>query len=213
VTGLFITGTDTEVGKTTITAAIAAALKANGRRPLAVKPVATGAKPPGEDALQIAAAAGHEPLVHTCFPVPASPERAAIEAGAAVDFASLFSWIQVQAEGADPLLVEGVGGWAVPLCPDQRMSDLAEALGLPVLIVAANRLGVLNHTLLTVEAVHARDLSVAGVVLNNHFASDVSLAAWNEQDLRRHLGDGIPMCAVGTVFDPATAGQAVLRLL
>ena len=183
--GWFITGTDTEVGKTAVTASIAATLRANGADVSAVKPLATGSAPPGEDATLIAQAAGHEPRVHTCLPTPAAPHRAALLAAHTLSFDDILSW--VRAQSGTPLLVEGVGGWTVPLTADKRVSDLAIALGLPVIVVAANRLGVLNHTLLTVEAVQASGLTVCAVVLNDHFVTDDALAEWNHADLTAEL--------------------------
>ncbi len=213
MTGLFVTGTDTEVGKSVISAALAAGLADRGHAVRALKPLATGGPPPGEDAQLLGLAAGHPPLVHTCFPDPASPERAAREAGRDLDAATLLPWIQGHA-AAHAVVVEGVGGWEVPLAPDMRISDLAEELGLPVLIVAANRLGVLNHTLLTVAAVQARGLEVVGVVLNDAFGSHPDLSRWNRDDLRRHLA--VPVFSFPRIRVPedlARAGAGLVRSL
>ncbi|MFT5685824.1 MAG: dethiobiotin synthetase [Myxococcota bacterium] len=178
---LFITGTDTGVGKTRITAALASAVPGC----TAIKPLASGSPPPGEDATRIAAAAGHTPQVRYCAPFPASPDRAMHEAGMYLDWAGLLAWIR---DFPAPLLVEGVGGFAVPLDHTHRVSDLAVALGYPVLIVAANRLGVLSHTLLTAEAILARGLTLAGVVLNTvPDGAQPPLSHWNLSDLRREL--------------------------
>ena len=95
-----------------------------------------------------------------------------------------------------------------------RISDLAEELGLPVLIVAANRLGVLNHTLLTVAAVQARGLEVVGVVLNDAFGSHPDLSRWNRDDLRRHLA--VPVFSFPRIRVPedlARAGAGLVRSL
>ena len=185
MSGWFITGTDTEVGKTAVTAGLAAALRVNGSDVAAIKPLATGSEGPGEDALIIAKAAGHAPRVHTCLPTPAAPHRAALLAGQALDFDAVLRWTHSQS--GDPLLVEGVGGWTVPITAHKRVSDLAVGLGFPVVVVAANRLGVLNHTLLTVEAVLASGLALAGVVLNDHFSTRPELADWNHADLSAAL--------------------------
>jgi dethiobiotin synthetase len=185
VSGWFVTGTDTGVGKTAVTAALAATLKARGEPVAALKPIATGSDGPGQDAVLIARAAGHAPRVHTCLPAAAAPHRAAVLAGAPVDFGAVLAWVRDQI--GDPLLVEGVGGWTVPITPTRRVSDLATALSLPVIVVAPNRLGVLNHTLLTVEAIQAAGLPIAAVVLNDHFSADPDLARWNHEDLRAAL--------------------------
>jgi dethiobiotin synthetase len=211
--GLFITGTDTEVGKTVITAAIAAGLRARGNNPKAVKPLATGSGGPGEDATAIAKAAGHAPAVFACFPEPASPERAARQANIELDDDGFLNWMRAQQ--GDPLLVEGVGGWAVPLTASLTVEDLAMALNLPVIIVSANRLGMLNHTLLTAEAVRESGLPLAGVVVNNGTEASSPLQAWNIEDLRRWLGPQTPLTVVDriTEADQAAAGEHILTTL
>jgi len=188
--GLLITGTDTNVGKTVVTAALAAALARAGTRVRALKPVASGVPrgDPGEDAARIAEAAGHAPASFLRLVAPLSPHRAAALEGAELDTAALLAW--VRANEGDVTLVEGAGGWEVPFTPTWRVSHLAAALGWPVLVVAADRLGVLNHTLLTVEAVRRAGLSVAGVVLTGPAPSvdDLSSAS-NLFDLRALLPD------------------------
>ncbi len=211
--GLFITGTDTEVGKTVITACLSAGLRARGRRPRAVKPLATGSEGPGEDATAIAKAAGHPPAVFACFPEPASPERAARQANIELDDEGFLNWMRAQQ--GDPLLVEGVGGWAVPLTPSLTVEDLAMTLGLPVIIVSANRLGMLNHTLLTAEAVRDSGLKLAGVVVNNGPDASSPLQDWNIEDLRSWLGPGTPLAVVNHIkeSDLAGAGERILTAL
>ncbi len=194
---LFITGTDTEVGKTIVTACLAAAFRARGQHPKAVKPLATGSKGPGDDARLIAAAAGHEPRVFACFPEPASPERAARQAGITIDDDGFLDWICAQT--GDPILIEGVGGWAVPLTPALTVEDLAMRLGHPVVVVAANRLGMLNHTMLTVEAVRESGLELAGVVVNNALGEASELQAWNIEDLKRWLGPETAVATIGPI--------------
>ena len=213
MSGLFITGTDTDVGKTVVTACIAAAFRARGRAPTAVKPLATGSSAPGSDAETIAAAAGHAPKVFACFPEPASPERAARQAGIEVDDEGFLNWMLAQ--HGDPLLVEGVGGWAVPLTHSMTVEDLALRLQLPVIIVAANRLGVINHALLTAEAIRECGLTLAGVVINNGTTTPHPLQDWNAEDLRRWLGPATPAAMVGRVesgFD-AEVGESILQAL
>jgi dethiobiotin synthetase len=198
---LLITGTDTEVGKSVITAALATAIPGC----TAVKPLASGSLPPGEDATLIAEAAGHAPLVRYCAPIPASPDRAMHEAGMYLNWSDLLSWIR---GFPDPLLVEGVGGFAVPLDHTHRVSDLAVDLGYPVLIVAANRLGVLSHTLLTAEAIFFRGLTLAGVVLNTvPGGAPEPLSHWNLSDLRRELPvPVVPFPMVTTTQERRNAG-------
>ncbi len=197
MSGLFITGTDTEVGKSIVTAALAAGYRAKGRRPSAVKPLASGSAPPGEDALLISKHAGHSPRGFACLPEPASPERAAREAGVSIDDTSLIEWCRSQS--GDPLLIEGVGGWAVPLTESLTVEDLAIAMALPVIIVAANRLGMLNHTLLTVEAIRESGLPIGGIVINNAFDSPSNLKEWNEADIRRWVGPATSVITIDRI--------------
>ena len=206
----FMTGTDTEVGKTMVTAALAAAMRQDGVPVKALKPMATGGPSPGEDAEFIAHAAGHSPLNLISLPIPASPERAAIEAKQPLDFSNILTWIQSH---HGPLLVEGVGGWEVPITPQHRVSDLAEALQLPVILVAANRLGVLNHTLMTVDAIQRRNLPIAAVVLNEMSSNQTSLSDWNFDDLQRHLSMPVVRFPRQTNEDLAAAGSALLAVL
>lgn len=180
--GLFITGTDTGVGKTVTTAALAAALAESGARVRALKPVQSGED---DDAAFIAAAAGHAPKVWKHFQTPVSPHRAAAIEGETLTLQAIRDWID--AEAGAPTLVEGAGGWNVPYSTEFRVADLAASLGWPVLVVAANRLGVLNHTLLTVEAIRARSVPVAGIVLVES-GMDASVGS-NAEDLRALLPD------------------------
>jgi dethiobiotin synthase len=213
--GVFVTGTDTEVGKTVVAAALAAAWPSEG--PLwALKPLATGSEPPGEDATLLGQAAGHEPQNFHCWPTPCAPQRAAQQAGQAPPSpAELHEWIRSH---RGPWIVEGVGGWEVPLVPGHRVSDLACALDLPVVVVAANRLGVLNHCLLTVQAIEARGLTVLGLVLNDMEGGlkggPAGLGGWNLADLRAELAcPVVPMPRIQVPAGLASAGQALWSAL
>lgn len=171
---LFITGTDTGVGKTTVGCALAAAYTQLGRRVEVLKPIETGCeglelRP--ADALRLAQAVGLPPnldyaqLCPQRFALPASPEVAARAEGRAVDRAALEHALD-RSRSADLLLVEGAGGLLVPIADDFDMADLAERSGAALLIVARASLGTVNHSLLTLEAARRRGLRVAGVVLN-----------------------------------------------
>ncbi len=204
MTNLFVTGTSTDVGKTWVTAALARELTARGQSVRALKPIASGvSEGPGDDATSIAAAAGHPAPAGWTFRAALSPHRAAAMEGRRVALDAVVAWIE--ANRGPWTIVEGAGGWEVPCDPDWRISDLATALGWPVLIVARNQLGSLNHTLLTLDAVRRRGLPVAGVVLNggedesartNHadlacFAPDVPLHLLprGETDVRALVAD------------------------
>jgi len=209
--GFFITGTDTEVGKSVVTATLAAAYKSKGKAPRAVKPLASGSLPPGEDASLIARHAGHPPMGFACLPEPASPERAARQAGITIDDSSLIEWCRAQS--GDPLLMEGVGGWAVPLTESLTVEDLALAMGLPVLIVSANRLGMINHTLLTVDAIRESGLTVAGIIINNAFGDASSLKQWNVDDIRRWVGPSAPVTTIDHIADESDYAQVGIEIV
>jgi dethiobiotin synthetase len=167
--GVFVTGTDTEVGKSVVAAAACAVLAARGERVAAFKPVVTGLDDePGEfgrdhDLLASVASAGQSPedVSPHRFGPPVSPHLAAELAGVTLEPAEL-----VEAARAHELVVcEGVGGLLVPITPGYLVRDLAVDLHLPLVIAARPGLGTINHTLLTIEAARAGGLSVAGVVM------------------------------------------------
>lgn len=166
--GLFVTGTDTEVGKTYVTVLLTRQLQQQGRQVSARKPVASGCTVHCQDAEQLAQAC-HEPLDNVCpfrFDPAISPARAIAQANSPVRLTHLLACCH-PAAGKDTLLVEGAGGFLSPLTPDALNADLAQALQLPVLLVVANRLGCLNHTLLTLEAIQARGLTCPAILLND----------------------------------------------
>lgn len=162
----FVTGTDTGVGKTYVTRLILETLRREGIDAVGYKPVACGDR---DDAATLAAASGGLPLdevnpVHLKTPV--APYVAGLLENQTVEPAVLIAGFQRLAAAHAQVVVEGVGGWEVPLAANYRVSDLARDLGLPVILVAANRLGALNHILLTVDAIHAKGLKCAGIILN-----------------------------------------------
>jgi len=189
--GLFVTGTDTGIGKTVVTAALVRALRARGAAAGAMKPVASGceAGPDGlrnDDALALLAASGLGPdeydLVNPlALAAPASPHIAAARERRRVALAPLLAAHAGLARRFDPLLVEGVGGWMVPLAgPEQRdgggsgwllQADLVRALGLPVLLVVGLRLGGISHALITARAVQSDGFTLLGWIAN-HLAPD-----------------------------------------
>jgi len=176
--GYFITGTDTDVGKTLATAALLRAFLDAGHQAVALKPVQTGC--PQQDGQLVAEdpavyARFAEPYFPNGYPeaccrkfVPAcSPHLAAEMAGEALAPDDLADKVQALAQGYDTVLVEGAGGAAVPLGDGRTMLDLMRRLDLPVIVVADNRLGVVNHALMTVEVLRGHGLDVAGVVMTN----------------------------------------------
>jgi dethiobiotin synthetase len=169
--GLFITGTDTGVGKTVLAGAIVAALRADGLRAAAFKPVVTGLDEPDAgvpaDHVLLGAVAGAAP--EAVAPVrlgpPASPHLAADLEGVSLDPSALLAAARRAGTDGDALIVEGVGGLLVPVTLGTSVRDLALALGLPLVVAARPGLGTINHTLLTLEAAHTGGLRVRAVVL------------------------------------------------
>ncbi len=197
--GVFITGTDTGVGKSVVAAAVCAALAARGERVAAFKPVVTGLdEEPGEfghdhELLATVANAGQAPeeVAPYQFGRPLSPHFAAELAGDRIEPAQL-----LEAARAHELLVcEGVGGLLVPITTGYLVRDLAIDLGLPVVVAARTGLGTINHTLLTVEAARAAGLRVAGVVMTPWPDEPAGIERSNRETVERLSGvqvSGLP---------------------
>lgn len=173
--GLFVTGTDTEVGKTCVSAALLRLLGANGQRAIGLKPVAAGVVRVGErwvnedvEALRRASSVAlRDDEVCACLlREPCAPHIAAAREGVSVSRAAVLAHLHTQARRADVVVVEGVGGFCVPLAEGWGADDLAVDLALPVVLVVGLRLGCLNHALLTAEAVRSRGLALCGWVGN-----------------------------------------------
>ena len=211
--GIFITGTDTGVGKTLISASLAACLRQRGYRVGVIKPVETGCPSEEgsllpEDALRLkAASACSEPLEIICpyrFAEPLAPSIAAERAGEKIDIDRLCSTYRTISAAHDLTLVEGAGGLMVPLLPSYTYADLAKTMKLPVLTVAANRLGVINHLLLTLEHASCRGLRPLGYVLNR-ISKEASVAAETNREVLLGL-TGIPCLGeVPFIDDPKLA--------
>lgn len=197
--GLFVTGTDTDAGKTTVGAAVLRAAARRGLVAAAMKPVESGcsrhegALRPADAASLAAAVSPSMPrdLASICpyrFEPPVSPHVAAREAGVRIDLDVIArAHDSLVARDPDLLLVEGAGGLLVPLDDEgTTIADLAKRLGHPLLVVARDRLGVLSHTLLTLEVAASRGLPVAGVVLN--VVDEREVVPSNLDEIRRHAG-------------------------
>jgi dethiobiotin synthetase len=200
--GFFITGTDTGVGKTLMTCALLHAYAGQGRRVVGMKPVAAGAiRGPGglinEDVAKLRAASNVDAALQLinpyCFEAPIAPHLAAGQAGVVIELATIVSAFDQLADSADVVLVEGVGGFRVPLNRREDSADLARCLGLPVILVVGMRLGCLNHALLTVDAIGAMGLTFAGWIANRvdpaMAAAERSVAALAERLPAPLLGD------------------------
>ena len=179
--GVFVTGTDTGVGKTMVACSLAAWCRARGKDVAVMKPVATGGRRlraggekrvVSEDALALARAAGiREPwrLVNpVCFQEPIAPWAAAQRARRPIRLADVVAAFRTLQRRHASVIVEGAGGLLVPLSAHETMADLAQRLGLPLLLVARAGLGTLNHTLLSLACARRLGLRVLGVVLNHH---------------------------------------------
>ncbi|PKO92287.1 MAG: dethiobiotin synthase [Betaproteobacteria bacterium HGW-Betaproteobacteria-10] len=168
----FLTGTDTEIGKTFITCALLHQAAQLGLRAVGVKPIAAGTDQFGRnDDVERILAANNVALAKTiinpyCFKAAVAPHIAAAEEGINIDFATIKTACDSARQQADLVIVEGVGGFCVPLGVDRNSADLAVELGLPVILVVGLRLGCINHALLSAEAIKARGLPIAGWVAN-----------------------------------------------
>jgi dethiobiotin synthetase len=215
--GLFITGTDTGVGKTHMTAILAVTLRHRGLRVGVMKPVETGC-PVENGQLQpldslflryiSACTASQEVVTPYTFAEPLAPALAAQHVGQSIDLDHIVQCYQRLANEHDIVLVEGAGGLLVPLTRDTHFLDLAARLELPILVVARNMLGTINHTALTVT-VAKQHCQVLGIVLNTHTAEvqDPSQAS-NAEALR--LWGGAPL--LGEVpYMPAITPEGLLK--
>lgn len=169
--GYFVTGTDTGVGKTTVSCALLRAFAAQGKNVVGMKPVVAGSENGRwRDVEQLIAAsninAAREHINPYAFDPPVSPHIAARQAGIEIDLAVIQRAYQALSSQADIVIVEGAGGFLVPLNARKTGADLARALNLPVIMVVGMRLGCLNHALLTMQAIHASGLPIAGWVAN-----------------------------------------------
>lgn len=227
--GLFVTGTDTGVGKTILSAALAATMRAAGEPVRTHKPVVTGLDeppgpwPPDHELLALAAGMRPEQVAPLRYGPAVSPHLAAAMVGEAIDPGGLVERARRTAEPtnerdvagpsesrAPTLIVEGVGGLLVPLCEGFTVRDLATALGLPLLVAASPQLGTINHTLLTLEAAKAAGLRVAAVVLTPWPSAPSELERSNRETIAR-LGDveviGLGEIASADISELARAGR------
>jgi dethiobiotin synthetase len=192
--GLFVTGTGTEVGKTVVAAAIANTACGAGERVAVFKPAISGLDDPGEadhELLRRAARCSQadDEIAPYRYGPPLSPHLAAELAGDQIEVERLHAGAVAAAQGADLLVVEGVGGLLVPLTPDYLVRNFAAELGLPLVVAASPGLGTINATLLTLEAAWAAELEVAAVVIT----------PWPGEPERIHLSNRESIEALGGV--------------
>lgn len=214
----FVTGTDTGVGKTMVSAAILEAAKAAGKRTLGMKPIASGCDntPEGlrnDDALMLQRTATEALAYDLVNPIalePAiAPHVAAVQAGRAVTADRLVGFCRgMQMRPADLLLIEGAGGWRVPLNDREVYSAVPRELGVPVILVVSLELGCINHALLTAEAIFSDGLVLAGWVANR----TESVAMSCEQETLSYLMGQLPTPCLGVIpwienANPKTLGK------
>jgi dethiobiotin synthetase len=231
--GIFITGTNTGVGKTLVAAAWTRALAARGHRVVGLKPIASGSGPDASgllrnpDALALQAAASvplpYELVNPYCFGPAIAPHIAAEEAGVAISPRSLVDWYRRATAGADLAVVEGAGGWRVPLHPAGFLSDLPEQLGLGVVLVVGLTLGCLSHARLTLEAIEQSGRCPFLGWVGNRLDPAFDRPEANLRTLERLLGgpplamvpqlvQGADPAAIADLFDGPLPLAAVTRL-
>ena len=184
---LFLTGTDTGVGKTFATALLTRALREAGLGTVALKPICSGER---SDVEILRAASDNILSLDETNPVwlqaPAAPLVAAQLENRTLSLDPLVEWFHKLSAKHSSLLVEGAGGWLVPITETQTLADFAVRLGLPVIPVVANRLGCINHALLTIESIRARSLPCPGIILNHLTPANDIAQRTNAQILTRH---------------------------
>lgn len=188
---VFVTGTDTEVGKTVVATAVIRSARAHGLRVAPFKPVASGAiRVDGmlrnEDAMKLLAAAGghfkYDDVNPFCFEPAIAPHIAAQECGTIIDLERLDAAHARLAQRVDLVVVEGAGGWRVPLTPEATFADWVAAHGWPVVLVVGMRLGCINHAVLSAAAIMTRARLLGWVA--NHMPPSMDRAVANEMTLR-----------------------------
>lgn len=196
---LGITGTDTGVGKTYLSTVLLMLLRRRGHRVAAMKPVETGVKAddPASDAMRLREAAGADDPIERVRPIllaePLAPWVALNRSGGTVDLGALDAAFHALSQARDAILVEGAGGLLVPLTRDLAYDGLFVGWGLDLVVVAGNRLGTINHTLLTVRAAHDTGLRVRGVVLNSLSADPGGIAERTNLEALAELLDPVPV--------------------
>jgi len=202
--GIFVTGTDTGVGKTVVSAALAWTLKGSGKRVAAIKPVQTGTNSGGLMDIEFVQTVimTNYPLDEVCpyrFSQPLAPAVASRLAGEKINLKKINSAFHNLSSNHDVVIVEGAGGLLVPITDNYLMSDLACDLGLHLIIVTHPNLGTLNHTLLTTESAKHRGLKILGIVINK-FPLDPGIAERTNPELILKM-TGEPIVGI-LPFDP-----------
>jgi dethiobiotin synthetase len=219
--GLFVTGTDTGVGKTVVAAALLRTARRRGLRPVPFKPVETGCDPDPLDAIALSRAAETPAALAEICPyplrLPAAPALAARAQDLRLDLGDLAARATAVGARGDFLVVEGAGGLLVPYADGATTLELAAALGLPLLIVARTGLGTVNHTALTLREAKRAGLEVAGVILNKTTATTDPHEAANGELIQAVTGLGpigsLPYLPADERANPDRLADALMRAL
>lgn len=197
MSGFFITGTDTEIGKTFVSSLLIKLLVDEGLKVIGMKPIASGAKTidgslKNDDALSLIQASNvdvdYKKINPYVFEPAISPHLAAEDAGVEIDIKNIKNEFLDLKNKSDLVVVEGVGGWYAPLSFNTTVADLAEELNQPIILVVGLRLGCLNHALLTAQAIRQSGLVIAGWIAN-HIEKDFSVAEKNIETIKHFLND------------------------
>lgn len=219
---MYVTGTDTGIGKTRASCALLRSFALAGKRAIGMKPVASGCEVTAhglrnDDALQLIAAgnvtAAYADINPYAFADPIAPHLAAADEGVAIDLQTIFEAYRRLRQASDVVVVEGVGGWCAPLGAQGMQADLVRALELPVVLVVGLRLGCLNHALLSVRAIEADGCTLAGWI-GNRIDADMLRAEGNIDTLKSRID--APLLGIlehGTAPTPAFDPDCLLRRL
>ncbi len=216
---VFVTGTDTGVGKTVVTGLLARGLLEGRTSVITQKPVQTGSSYPEDIAVHRrimgVGLEGPELLKYTCpyvFEYPAAPETAASLEGKSVDLEHLIRCTLKLSEKYEVVLVEGAGGLLVPLTESHTFLDLIKALGCNAVVVSAAKLGTINHTLLTLEVLRSAGVEVTGLVYNLYFSTDSLVAETSLKNIKRFSGIK-NVLTVGSLEETRLSADEVKRFL
>jgi dethiobiotin synthetase len=201
--GVFIVGTDTNVGKTVVAAGLVLLLKKRGTKVGVIKPIATGCEKRGsglhsDDAAFLAAAVGIEDdraVTPFRYALPLAPHIAAAREGNIIDSAAITHACREVISGHEFTVIEGIGGLLVPITGKYFVRDLIADLDLPVIIVGRIGLGTINHTLLTIEALRSHDREIQGIILNTTNAGAAGIAEKTNPAALEELS-GVPVLGV-----------------
>ena len=208
--GYFISGTDTGVGKTVVTACLLALFRKRGVDTGIMKPVETGVDPEcsseaNSDAKFLLAVSGHQDLLEEVCPIRLQPSAAPLQAARIenrdLEIDRILENFHTLQNRHDQMLVEGIGGLMVPLQTDYLVRDLVRDMGLPLIVVSRVRLGTLNHTLLTLNAAREAGVEVAGVVLNRMDNRELNTVEREQAELIRELS-GVRVLGECPFIDP-----------